>query len=92
MHSQVALHFAQACFDLGPQFGLRILLQQSLQTLFSFARVRDVAIRQAHLAHFGFRNLHHRSVGKRIGGKVSQPILISLARLNQRTRAAFQIK
>jgi len=66
-----ALRWSVSRLNFRPQFGLRILLQQRLQTLFSFARVRNVAIRQTHLTHFGFRDLHHCCVSERIGRKVS---------------------
>ena len=92
MHCQIVLYFAQAFLDLRAQRGLRILLQERLQSLFGFAGVRDVAIRQSHLPHFTLGNFQHRVVGELVRGKKRQPILISLARLNQRAGRAFEIE
>ena len=44
----------------------------------------DVAIRKTHLAHFGLSHFQHGIVGQLVRGKESNPILISLGRLNAR--------
>jgi len=47
---------------------------------------------RAALTHFGLSHFQHRVVGKLVRGKESNPILISLGRLNKRTGRTFQIK
>ena len=54
--------------------------------------MRNIAIRKAHLTHLGFRNFQHRIARQRIRWKIREPILISLACLNQRARGALEIK
>ena len=44
MHPETLLDLPQTILHRWPQTGLRILLQQRLQTLFGLARMRDVAI------------------------------------------------
>ena len=64
---QIVLHLAQPQLNFGAKLCLRILLQENFQSLFSFARMRDIAIRKTHLAHLGLRHFHHGCVGELIG-------------------------